>query len=109
MRFFRRTDPDLENDLRKLESHLRTALQPVSIRPEFLRQLEARLMFGNIPPVKSRIPTRLSQILLVVGGILGSVMVLIAGIRGLISLLVVLVQLIQKMSKNTRHREPTPA
>lgn len=110
MRFFHRRDPDLEDDLRKLETHLRETLQPVSIRPEFMRTLQARLIAGDIPPVKRRIPSRLSNILLVAGGILGSLMVIIAGIRGIISIIFVLGQVIQRLIKDAqRRREATPA
>ncbi len=109
MKFFKKKGPHLEDELKKLESHLRNALQPVSIRPEFLNNLQARLLSGDIPTVQRQIPRRLSQVLLLAGGILGSVMVLIAGIRGLVSLVFVLVQLIQRLSKNTQRRQPTPA
>lgn len=108
-RFFKRKDPDVEADLIKLEKHLHAALQPVSLHPEFLQNLQARLLSGDLPPVQRRIPNRLSQILLLAGGILGSLMMIIAGIRGLVSLIFVLVQLIRRLKVNTQRHQPTPA
>ena len=109
MKLFRRKDPNIEEDLKKLEVHLRAALQPVTIRPQFIENLKARLKSGDFPTVLRHIPQRLSQVLLLAGGILGSLMVIIAGIRGLVSLVFVLGQLIQRMNKNTQRQEATPA
>ena len=107
--FFHRKEPDVEQDLVKLEVHLREALQPVALRPEFVQNLQARLLAGDIPPLQRRVPGRLSQILLLIGGILGSLMVIIAGIRGLVSLIFVLAQLIRRWKVGTQRRQPTPA
>ena len=104
--FFHRKDPDVEQDLIKLEVHLREALQPVSLRSEFVQNLQARLLSGDIPPLQRRVPGRLSQILLLIGGILGSVMVIIAGIRGMVLLIFVLVQLIRCYKVITQRFNP---
>ena len=48
MRFFRRKDPDLDDDLSKLEEQLRTALHPVSPGQEFVKRLLIEL--GLAPP-----------------------------------------------------------
>lgn len=106
---FKSKDPELEGDLKKLEVHLRSALQPVSIRPEFVKDLQARLFSGAIPTIQQRLPSTFSQALLIAGGIFGGLMVIIAGIRGMISLIFVLVQLVQRLKLNTQRRQPTPA
>jgi hypothetical protein len=109
MRLFKRKDPNLEDELRKLEVHLRAALQPVTVRPQFIKDLKSRLTFSNFPPIQKQSHQRLSKVLLLVGGIIGSLMVLIAGIRGLVSLIFIIGHLIQRMSKNFQRQEPTPA
>ena len=109
MNLFKRKDPDLEADLRKLENLLHSTLKPVSIRPEFMTYLGARLFAGDIPPVQERIPRQLSNFLLVVGGLIGSLLMIAGGVKGLISLIGMIGQVIQRLQKSTHSSEPTPA
>jgi hypothetical protein len=109
MKLFKRKDQGLEADLIKLEALLYTTLQPVSIRPDYMTNLGARLLAGDIPPNKERIPTQLSNFILVVGGLIGSLLMIIGGVKGLISLIGVAGQVIQRLQKSSHGREPTPA
>jgi len=109
MKLFKRKKTGLEADLRKLETLLHSTLQPVSMRPEFLTNLGARLASGDIPPIQERIPRQLSNFLLVVGGLIGSLLMIAGGVKGLISLISVVGQVIQRLQKSTHGSEPRPA
>ena len=109
MKLFKQKDPGLEADLRKLETLLHSTLQPVSMRPEFLTNLGARLASGDIPSIQERIPRQLSNFLLIVGGLIGSLLMIVGGVRGLISLIGVAGQVIHRVQKSTQGSEPRPA
>lgn len=107
MDIFQRKKPGLDLELLKLENQLVRTLQPVVPRNEFIRDLKSRLFTGEFQISKRRIPQTLSNTLLVIGGIIGSLIMLIASIRGILSLISVVVTLIQ--TKNTQKQQVTTA
>jgi hypothetical protein len=109
MKFFRRKDPTIEADLKKLEMQLRLTLQPVAPRLDFVNSLQARLLSGTFQSGAKPLPQKISHGLIVFGGILGSILMIITGIRGLISLISLVRLVIQTMNRNVQKRQATPA
>ena len=109
MRLFRRADPHLDDDLRKLKGRLREALQPVALRPDFVSGLQSRLLAGDIQVIPPGLPRKISNGLLVAGGIFGSILMIMASIRGLLSLISVVGLVIQYLNKDSQGQQATPA
>jgi hypothetical protein len=105
MRFFRRKDPDLEKDLETLEKQLWAKLQPVVPGAQFIVDLRNKLFTDGIQYLPSRQPLRISNAWLVVGGIVGSILMVIASIRGIISL----INIVQNLNKSSQRQQTTPA
>jgi len=104
-----RKDHRLKEDLQQLEQQLAEILKPVSPRSEFVHDLHKSLLAREIRPSASKQAQMLDRRLLVAGGVLGSVLLIITGIRGLISLISVVGLLIQWFSRNSQRRQTTPA
>jgi hypothetical protein len=108
-RFNRLTTQDIDG----LQAMLESSLIPVAPRAEFLTGLRAGLFARDIqmasfPPASRKI----SNGLWVAGGVLGSVLMIIASIRGLISLFGLIEIIFQRLSKSTQARprqQTTPA
>jgi hypothetical protein len=108
-RFGRLTAQDFDG----LQAMLESSLTPVAPRNEFLAGLRAGLFARDIqmasfPPASRKI----SNGLLVAGGVLGSVLMIIASIRGLISLFALIGSIFQRLSKIPQVRQQqqtTPA
>ncbi len=67
-----------------LENFLSGAFEPVKPRPEFVQALRGRL---STPPAKSaRYPTPFPTPVLIVGGLLGSLLIVVTGIKAALSL-----------------------
>lgn len=96
MRFLRRKDPGLQDELHKLEEELRAALHPVSPGQDFVKGLYFKLISKDIQKAPQHIPQKISNTLLVVGGLIGSVIMIITSIRGLISLINILGSLFKR-------------
>jgi len=107
MRLFKRNSTGLDLELKKLERQLELVLHPVAPRPAFINNLKARLFAGDKPTEPSRIPVRISNILLIAGGVVGSVLMVIASIRGILSLINILGSYFQ--NRNSQKQQITPA
>ncbi len=108
MKLFNRKQHTL--DLEKIEARLAAAMQPVSPRAEFVSDLRARLLKSAPAPS----PTLQLDIAgkansprgwLVAGGVAGSAVMLIIGLRGLLSI----VGLIGLLLQRRQSEEPLPA
>jgi hypothetical protein len=107
MNIFRKKQPGFDLELLKLEKQLDQTLNPVVPRSGFVRDLKARLFTGDFEVNKRWIPQKVSNTLLVIGGIIGSVIMLIASVRGLISLISALGTYIQ--TKNNQKQQVSTA
>jgi len=107
MKLFKRNSTGLDLELKKLERHLELVLNPVAPRLAFINNLKIRLFAGDKPPETSRIPIKVSNILLVAGGVVGSVLMVIASVRGILSLINILGSFIQ--NRNSQKQQITPA
>ncbi len=105
----RRTDQNLGQELKFLETQLAATFQQVLPRPEFVSDLRSRLATREIQPVSALLPQKVSNGLLVAGGILGGLLMIITGIRGLISLVGVVGLVFQFFTRNTQRRQLAPA
>jgi len=102
MRFFNRKGSDLESELENLEMQLYRTLNPVAPRPHFLQELKSRLLMGEMPSLSSKLPQRISNVLLIIGGIIGSILMVIASVRGILTL-------INSINENSQKQQITPA
>jgi hypothetical protein len=109
MNLFRRKDPTIAEDLKRLEMQLRLTLQPVAPRLDFVNSLQARLLSSPFQSAAKPLPQKISHAILVFGGILGSILMIVTGIRGLISLVSVVRLVVQTLSRNSQKRQTTPA
>ena len=101
-RFNKLTNQDIEELQLKLES----TLTPVKPRPEFLAGLQAGLYARDIQMAAfPSISRKISNGLLVAGGVLGSLLMIIASIRGLISLFGLLGSISQRLFKVSPFRQ----
>ena len=107
MRLFKRNSTGLDSDFKRLEQQLEMALNPVAPRPVFINNLKARLFSGDNQPEPSRVLVSISNILLVAGGVVGSVLMVIASIRGILSLINILGSHFQ--NKSNQKQQITPA
>jgi hypothetical protein len=107
MRLFKRDHPGTDLELELLEKRLRSSLREVAPRPIFVSSLGARLMAGEFQ-VPSQSTQKVSSVLLVVGGIIGSVVMVVASIRGLLSLIKKVEALIQNANKNPQKQQISP-
>jgi hypothetical protein len=105
-KFFRKIDPSVKAELESLEASLAATLIPVKPRPEFVRDLRTQL-FDLSPEIEPKTaPPRFQNILLIVGGILGGLLMVIASIRGLISLIGVTGLILQHFRRQGRAPQP---
>lgn len=110
MKLFRRVpDQSLDQDLKILETQLAATFQRVTPRLEFVNDLRSRLAAREIQPVSALLPKKVSSGLLVAGGILGSLLMIITGIRGLISLVGVVGLVLQFFNRDAQRRQLAPA
>ena len=110
MKLFRREpDQNLDQDLKALETQLAATFRWMTPRPEFVSDLRSRLATREIQPVSALLPQKVSSSLLVAGGILGSLLMVITGIRGLISLVGVVGLVFQFFNRNAQRRQLAPA
>ena len=107
MKLFNRNSTGFDMEIKRLERHLELVLHPVAPRPAFIKNLKARLFAGDLPPETSRIPVKVSNILLVAGGVVGSVLMVIASVRGILSLINILGSYIN--NRNSQNQQITPA
>ena len=109
MRLFKKNAPDYEHDLKKLEMQLKASLRPVSPRTEFVRDLGAKLVKREIIiSPKTLISKNASNALLVIGGVVGSFIMIITSIRGLISILGVVGYLLKYFHRNSKQQQISP-
>ena len=108
MKIFRKGDPEVDPDLKALETKLREYHQPIPPRTEFVTGLYNRLITTDISEAQHLLSGNTSKRLLVAGGITGSVLLVITSIRGLISLLGVLGLLVQYLLRNGRRQQVKP-
>lgn len=104
-RWWKKTE--LDQDLQALEGRLQETLIPVAPRAEFVEGLRKSLLvqLSGVeisPKVQNQ---NLQTGLLVTGGIVGSIFVVLAGIRGIVSLFGVAALLISWLKTN----EPQPS
>jgi uncharacterized membrane protein len=92
-----------EKDIVSMETQLATVLTPVIPSAEFVSDLRTGLLVREIKMASSPLVTRkISNGLLVVGGIFGSLLMIIAGIRGLISLFGLIGLFFQYLTRNSQ-------
>ena len=110
MRFFRDKKPNTENDLRRLEMRLKATLQPVSPRTNFVRDLGAKLAEKEIIiGPKLILSKRVSNVLLIAGGVVGSVIMIITSIRGMISLISLVGMVYRFLNRDSKRQQPSLA
>ncbi len=102
-----RKDPHEEADLELLEQQLAAALQPVDPRPQFVSNLRFRLLAREIQATPALLPRKVSNSLIVAGGVAGSLIMLITGIRGLISLISLIGLVYQYFTRNPQNQPVT--
>jgi len=102
-------DPNRDEDLKLLESQLTAVLQPLDPRPEFVKSLRFQLATREIQVAPALLPRKVSNGLLVAGGVVGSILMLITSIRGLISLVSVIGLVFQRFNRNPQNQQITPA
>jgi hypothetical protein len=109
MKLFRRKDPGIDEELKKLEMKLLATLQPVAPRLDFVNNLQVRLLSGKFRSGSKPLTKNVPHGILVFGGILGSIVMIITGVRGLIALVTVVRLVIQNMNRNSQKRQASPA
>lgn len=109
MRIFKRKDSGLDKELGKLEQTLDFLLYPVPPRPTFIKTLKAKLLSDEQQQEPSRLPFKISDALLITGGVVGSILMVIASIRGILSLISVLSPKMQNINKNSQKQQPSAA
>jgi hypothetical protein len=107
MKFLRKKDPDLEQDLRRLEMNLMATLRPISPRTEFVHGLRARLAEKEIGP--KIFSWKFSNHLLVAGGVVGTIIMIATSIKGLISLIGMIGFVFRFLNRESRRHQATPA
>lgn len=107
MKFLRKNEPDLEQDLRRLELNLMATLQPIAPRTEFVHELRARLAEKEFGPklFSRKIPNHL----LIAGGVVGTVIMIATSIKGLISLIGVIGIVFRFFTRESRRHQASPA
>ena len=109
MLFLRKKDPNLEHDFRKLEMQLKATLRPVSPRSEFVNDLRVRLSDREIKIGPKILSMKISNSLLVAGGIIGSVIMILTSIKGLISLIGMIGIVFRFITRESQRRQTSPA
>ena len=84
-----RKKTEVDADLQILELKLQNALFPISPRVDFIDGLRRNLLqqFSEVELATSKQNQNLQTGLLITGGILGSIFMVVAGVRGLVSLI----------------------
>ena len=84
-----RKNTEIDDDLKSLEELLQEKLVPMDPRPQFVNNLRQNLLqqVANVDLAESSHHQVLQTGLLVTSGILGSIVVIVTGIRGLVSLI----------------------
>lgn len=91
-------------ELEAFERLLNASLTPVAAPSEFVSKLRNQLLWSDIP---EHIPTpavRLPRAVLLLGGVVGSILVLMTSIRGLVSLLGVIGLIRQQVRRSQPHK-----
>ena len=107
--FISRKNPNIDEEIHLLENRLEEIFQPVIPRAEFIDDLRHRLQTREIVVSPGTLPKKVSSGLLVAGGILGSVLMIITGIRGVISMVSVVRLVIEYFNRDTQKQQATPA
>ncbi len=84
MQLFTRHRPDQALSVSDLEYFLSGAFEPIKPRPEFVQALRGRL--SSPPSPAAHYPAPLPSPLLIVGGLLGSLLIVVTGIKAALSL-----------------------
>lgn len=106
MKFFNRKQYTL--DLEQIEARLATTMHPVAPRAEFVSDLRARLLKSTpalAPQFNKPEKTNIPRGWLVAGGVAGSAVMLIIGLRGLLSI----AGLIGLLLHRRQSEDPLPA
>jgi len=74
-----------ESDLINFETYLNRAFRPVKPRPEFIEGLRDRL--GNVPRLQETPAQAFRSLILILIGVMGSIVVVVASIRAALSLI----------------------
>jgi hypothetical protein len=91
-------------DVLVMEAQLQAVLKPVTIRPAFMAQMKERLMTQPVIEPPAAIIKRYAPV--VAAGMLGSALIVIAGVRALITLLGAL-GVLRSMRNRLPHQEET--
>ena len=99
-----RKNTELDDELENLERVLQEKLVPIEPRPWFVNNLRKNLLtqIENVELVTSPQHQILQTGLLVVSGILGSIVVIVTGIRGIVSLVGVVGLVINWLRQNSQ-------
>ena len=84
MESFTRHRQDQALSVSDLENFLSGAFEPIKPRPEFVQALRGRLSSPVSPA--ARYPTKLPSPILIIGGLLGSLLIVVTGIKAALSL-----------------------
>jgi hypothetical protein len=108
LNWWKKTEAD--KDLQDLEMRLQGALVPVAPRAEFVEGLRKNLLvqFSGVELTRPEQNQRLQTGLLVAGGVVGSVFVVLAGVRGIVSLVGV-VGLVVSLFKQNSQQSASPS
>ncbi len=90
---------DMELSIREMENLLGAALIPVEPSRVFLADLKAQLFRRKITPRDNSIWGRMQDKLLLVGGVVGSIVVLISSIKAFINVLQLVAEGIRGIAK----------
>jgi hypothetical protein len=110
MKFFWRKPAD--NETLRMESLLQETLTPVEPRAEFVTDLRQNLLdrfphHRTVTLAAPEKPDKLQTVVLVTGGIMGSILLVASGIRGIISLVAAVLLFISWLRQNTQQQSPT--
>ena len=76
-----------ESDINRLEDRLGVVLQEINPNAEFRQRLSEQLMRREIPPYIEQNRDRLKKTLLITGGVIGSLLIVVTGLRTFVSIL----------------------
>jgi len=100
-----------DDDLLALEYRLSQVLQPVAPSPKFVRDLHQRLLSRSL--FFHFLPKKIEAILLIFGGLIGSIAIILMSFRAILSLVSVIGVLTQNYRRNLKKQRgistPRPA
>ncbi len=102
----------IDEQTRRMEALLEETLTPVAPRPEFAAELRQNLVArfprrNTVTLAEPEQSGKLQAAVVVASGILGSLLLIMSGIRGIISLAAAILLLVSWLRQNTQHQSPT--